>query len=57
MITVSTTSRAEAEYVARVLRDGLPGTVPYSVYLNGKSYAERESSPADREWPPETEER
>ena len=57
MITVSTTSPAEAQFVTHVLRDGLPAGVGWSVYLNGTLHDERSGQPADTEWPSQEERR
>lgn len=57
MITVSTTSPAEARLAASALRDGLPAGMPWSVYLNGKLHDERPGGLQAAEWPPQAEER
>lgn len=44
MITVSTTTNAEAEFVAQALEEGLPREVDYVVYLNGHKRAARDRS-------------
>ena len=56
MITVSTTSPAEARFAAGALRDGLPDGVPWSVYLNGRLHDERPARP-EAEWPSREERR
>jgi hypothetical protein len=58
VITVSTTSRAEGEFADHALSVGLPPSVAYSVYVNGRLLNERGGRPVhpaarpdDMEWP------
>lgn len=54
MITVSTTSPAEARLAAEAMQDGMPPDVAWSVYLNGALHTEHGAPPvhpADDRWP------